>query len=62
MCAGVRALLVTRNDVVTGLITSYDIEGRGLPEPVQAADSARIKSRVGDIMTPWLAFLRASGK
>lgn len=54
ICAGVRALLVMRNDAVTGLITSYDIEPRGPPAGVQAADSARIKAQVVDIMTPWV--------
>ncbi len=54
MCAGVRALLVMRDDVVTGLITSYDIEGRRPPEYLQAdASGPPAVIQVGHIMTPW---------
>lgn len=52
--AGVRALLVVRDEVVTGLITSYDIQGE---RPLQfLADSGYRRHdeiEVGHIMTPW---------
>jgi hypothetical protein len=54
MCAGVRALLVVRNDVVTGLITSYDIQGeRPLQFLATAGCSRHDEIAVGHIMTPW---------
>jgi CBS domain-containing protein len=50
----VRAMLVLRGDSVTGLITSYDIEG---PRPLRFAErlgvSRREDIRVSDIMTEW---------
>lgn len=55
--AGVRALIVVRQDAVAGLITSYDIQGE---KPVVflneacAHDSCRHQDvLVGDILTPW---------
>jgi CBS-domain-containing membrane protein len=52
--AGVRALLVVRGEAMTGLITSYDIQGE---RPLQflAASGYRRHDEieVGHIMTPW---------
>lgn len=52
--AGVRALLVVHDDVVTGLITSYDIQGE---RPLQFLRSSTFSRHdeieVGHIMTPW---------
>jgi hypothetical protein len=54
MCGGVRALLVVRNDVVTGLITSYDIQGEGPLQFLATAGCSRDDEiTVGHIMTPW---------
>ena len=54
VCAGIGALLVVRSDAVTGLVTSYDIQGRRSLEFLQ---SSRLASRgeiqVGHVMTPW---------
>ncbi|MHB8816304.1 MAG: CBS domain-containing protein [Steroidobacteraceae bacterium] len=51
---GVRALLVAREGRVTGLITSYDIQGE---RPLQFLQSSTYRRhdeiRVGHIMTPW---------
>jgi CBS-domain-containing membrane protein len=51
---GVRALLVVRNDVVSGLITSYDIQGE---RPLQFLSESGYRRHdeieVGHIMTPW---------
>jgi CBS domain-containing protein len=51
---GVRALLVVRNGRVTGLITSYDIQGE---RPLQFLRSSTYtrhdEIQVGHIMTPW---------
>lgn len=55
---GVRALLVVRDEKVTGLVTSYDIQGE---RPVLFLRSSRCihptclhrDILVGDIMTPW---------
>jgi CBS-domain-containing membrane protein len=52
--AGVRALLVVRDDAVTGLITSYDIQGeRPLQFLATAGYSRHDEIEVGHIMTPW---------
>lgn len=52
--AGVRALLVVHDDRVTGLITSYDIQGE---RPLQFLRSSTFSRHdeieVGHIMTPW---------
>jgi CBS-domain-containing membrane protein len=52
--AGVRALLVVHGDRVTGLITSYDIQGE---RPLQFLRSSNFSRHdeieVGHIMTPW---------
>jgi hypothetical protein len=52
--AGVRALLVVHGDSVTGLITSYDIQGE---RPLRFLSSSNYSRHdeieVGHIMTPW---------
>jgi len=54
MDAGVRALLVVRGDLVSGLITSYDIQGDRPLQFMRASSSARRgEIEVGHIMTPW---------
>jgi signal-transduction protein with cAMP-binding, CBS, and nucleotidyltransferase domain len=52
--AGVHALLVMRADLVSGLITSYDIQG-DRPLILLMAPSHRRPDQisVGEIMTPW---------
>ena len=51
---GVRALLVVRDRRITGLITSYDIQGE---RPLQFLQNSTYEHhrdiRVGHIMTPW---------
>jgi CBS domain containing-hemolysin-like protein len=52
--AGVRALLVVRDEVVTGLITSYDIQGeRPLQFLAESGYRRHDEIEVGHIMTPW---------
>jgi len=52
--AGVRALVVMRDDAVAGVITSYDIQGERAFRFQQSASNMRHKDvEVGDIMTPW---------
>jgi CBS domain len=52
--AGVQALLVVRDDVVTGLITAYDIQGeRPLQFLAQSGYRRHDEIEVGHIMTPW---------
>ena len=52
--AGVRALLVLRDEVVTGLITSYDIQGeRPLQFLAESGYRRHDELEVGHIMTPW---------
>jgi len=52
--AGVRALVVLREDVVAGVITSYDIQGERAFRFQQSASHMRHQDvEVGDIMTPW---------
>jgi CBS domain-containing protein len=52
--AEVRALLVVRGEVVTGLITSYDIQGeRPLQFLAQSGYGRHDEIEVGHIMTPW---------
>ena len=52
--AGVRALVVVHGNVVTGLVTSYDIPGE---RPLQFLRSSNFSRHdeieVGHIMTPW---------
>lgn len=53
-CAGVGALLVTRSEIVTGLVTCSDIQRRRPLEFVQdAGPVSRAEIRVGHVMTPW---------
>jgi CBS domain containing-hemolysin-like protein len=52
--AGVRALLVVRDEVVTGLITSYDIQGeRPLQFLAESGYRRHDEIEVAHIMTPW---------
>jgi CBS domain-containing protein len=52
--AGVRALLVVRDEVVTGLITSYDIQGeRPLQFLTESGYRRHDEIEAGHIMTPW---------
>jgi CBS domain-containing protein len=52
--AGVRALLVVHDEVVTGLITSYDIQGeRPLQFLAESGYRRHDEIEVGHIMTPW---------
>lgn len=52
--AGVRALIVLRDEVVVGLITSYDIQGERAVRFQQSANNLRHEDvEVGDIMSPW---------
>jgi CBS domain-containing protein len=52
--AGVRALLVVRDELVTGLITSYDIQGeRPLQFLTESGYRRHDEIEVGHIMTPW---------
>ena len=51
---GIRALLVMRDDRVTGLITSYDIQGERALQFLQNSSFTRHDEiQVGNIMTPW---------
>jgi CBS-domain-containing membrane protein len=51
---GVRALLVVDDDQVTGLITSYDIQGERPLRFLQNSNHSRHDEiQVGHIMTPW---------
>jgi len=57
--AGVRALLVVSEDAVTGLITSYDIQGeRPLQFLLTSNYTRHDEIEVGHIMTPWERVLR----
>jgi DeoR family transcriptional regulator, catabolite repression regulator len=52
--AGVRALVVVRGDLVSGLITSYDIQGERPLQFLRASSyTLRDEIEVGHIMTPW---------
>jgi hypothetical protein len=54
MAAEVRALLVVRGDIVSGLITSYDIQGERPLQFLQDSSYTRHDEiEVGHIMTPW---------
>lgn len=54
VCAGVRALIVVREELVIGLISSYDIEGRRPLEVLRSSPGlGRAEITVGHIMTPW---------
>ena len=54
MVAGVHALLVVRGDLVSGLITSYDIQGdRPLILLLAPKHRPADQIEVGQIMTPW---------
>jgi CBS domain-containing protein len=51
---GVRALLVTREQRIVGLITSYDIQGERPIQFLQSSNYSRHQDvLVGHIMTPW---------
>ena len=51
---GVRALLVTHEGTVTGLVTSYDIQGERPLQFLRDSNYSRHRDiRVGDIFTPW---------
>lgn len=51
---GVRALLVVKDNRVTGLITSYDIQGERPLKFLQSSNHSRHDEiQVGHIMTPW---------
>ena len=51
---GVRALVVTRNRGIAGLITSYDIQGERPMQFLQSSNYSRHEDiQVGHIMTPW---------
>jgi len=51
---GVRALLVVRGEVVSGLITSYDIQGERPLQYLQGSTLTRHEEIVvGHVMTPW---------
>lgn len=53
-CAGIRALLVVRQELVVGLISSYDIEGRRPLELLRSSPgTGRGEIAVGHVMTPW---------
>jgi hypothetical protein len=52
--AGVHALLVAQSDLVTGLITTYDIQGERPRRFLQHSPHPRyFEIEVGHIMTPW---------
>ncbi len=54
VCTGVRALLVVEDELVSGLITSYDIEGRRPLEFIRSSHHlVRGEIAIGHIMTPW---------
>jgi CBS domain-containing protein len=54
MLAGVRALLVVQGDMVSGLITSYDIQGERSLQFLRASNYTRHDEiEVRHIMTPW---------
>jgi CBS domain-containing protein len=53
--AGVRSMLVVQAEIVTGLITSYDIEGERPLQFLRTSSYARHDEiEVGHIMTPWV--------
>lgn len=52
--AGVRALVVLRDEAIAGLITAHDIQGERAVRYQQSASYISHKEvEVGDIMTPW---------
>ena len=52
--AGVRALIVLRDEAIAGLVTSYDIQGERAVRFQQSASHISHKEvEVGDVMTPW---------
>ena len=52
--AGVRSLLVTRDDAIVGLITAYDIQGERPLQLLEASNYSRHDElEVGHLMTPW---------
>lgn len=54
VCADVRALFVVRQELVIGLISAYDIEGRRPLEFLRSSQGLkRGEIEVGHIMTPW---------
>lgn len=53
-CAATGALLVVRSEVVIGLVTAEDIQGRSPLELLQHSEFAsRSEIRVGHVMNPW---------
>jgi CBS domain-containing protein len=51
---GIRAMLVMREQLIVGLITSYDIQGERPLQFLQTSNYSRHQDiRVGHIMTPW---------
>jgi DeoR family transcriptional regulator, catabolite repression regulator len=59
--AGVRALLVIHGDLVSGLITSYDIQGERPLKFLRATSYTRHDEiEVGHVMTPWDRVLRVN--
>jgi len=61
MVAGVRALLVIHGDLVSGLITSYDIQGERPLQILRATSYTRHDEiEVGHIMTPWDRVLKVN--
>jgi CBS domain-containing protein len=51
---GVRALLVSKDQRLVGLITSYDIQGERPIQFLQSSNYSRHQDiRVADVMTPW---------
>jgi CBS-domain-containing membrane protein len=54
MVAGVRALVVVRGDLVSGLVTSYDVQGERPLQFLRASSYTRHDEiEVRHIMTPW---------
>ena len=54
MHAGVHALLVVQGPVITGLITSYDVQGERASRFLRRSRyTRRDEIEVGQIMTPW---------
>lgn len=53
-CAGVGALLVMRSEIVTGLVTCFDLQGRRPLDSLRpSAPASRAEIQVAHVMTPW---------
>lgn len=53
-CAGVGALLVIRSEIVTGLVTCFDLQRcRPLELLRPSGPASRAEIQVGHVMTPW---------